>query len=85
MEPCGIYHLKVLHDDREYNIHWTSNNMVPFTINPDKSEGESIIVEEKYKDDYRKFKNLGILKSYIIDIIYKYEDVKDLPEHKLYL
>jgi hypothetical protein len=79
--PCEVCKLDIQIDGKKHSFKWTSENMMPFSFD---MVSNKVIVEEKYKDDYEKLRKLYEIKGYIIDLIYKYPEVKALPEHQMY-
>lgn len=77
ISPSSKCTLKIELDGEIKEIYWTSSNANPVL----PVVGEEIEVEEPYERAHRLFE----LKGFIIDIIMKYDELKTLPAHKVYL
>lgn len=82
--PCGKYELVVEINSEKYTINWTSNNMPPFSVDVTEEGETTLLVDDEYKEDYDRLKRLFDLKTFIVNTLYEYSNVKALPEHIWY-
>lgn len=97
----GLYRLKIRLNGQTKSIFWTSSNVrmnMDFEVieeigsdEDDKTVNKVTLIkvkndeDDRYEGEYGRANKLFELKNFIIDIIYDYEEFKEIPQHKLYL
>ncbi len=78
----GIYDLGFEYNGVTKSIYWTTGNANLIIIVDDLKNASE---EDRYEGEYGQVNKLFDLKTFIVEIIYEYDEYKALPPHKMYL